>query len=83
MKIETKIRIIGGTIIIMLFGVLLSLLIPRLHLAANCNAQEIELKDVTPAKCYADFSPKFCPIPKNLQCSIKIKTPLITLLGIG
>ena len=48
----------------------------------NCNIEGIELIDVRPDNCYEDFAAQHCPIPKNIDCSIKGKLPYVMVEGL-
>jgi hypothetical protein len=66
--------IILSVVFIGLFALLLTLIVSTNHtqkFAADCKVGDIVYTDVTEhsAICYGDFSPYYCPLPKNVECS--------------
>lgn len=44
------------------------------QLSISCKFNQIELVNLTPDKCWnEEFSSKYCPIPKDIDCSVDIK----------
>lgn len=36
----------------------------------KCRMNNIELRDVSPGNCYADFGRYTCPIPRDMECEV-------------
>lgn len=71
-KLRETILLISGMII----GIALIIFMFNAKANVSCEAYGIELKNISPAKCYGDFDNSFCPIPNDIKCSFNGNAPI-------